>query len=260
MRGIWGLLLLLLGMLPVSAQEQCEQPWRVGFDNWKPYHYRDKQGMQGFSVEVLQAVAQRMGCSLEFVERPWRRTLQELTSGELILAMDAYYNEEREGFAYFSEPYGHGVTLLWMRAGEAGTEPDLAAWLHEGKRLGTTRGYYYGPKAAKAIARYPSQVSSLPNEAQNYGKLLLGRIDGFLGDRFATLWDLRQAGMAEKIEPHPMQIYAQSIHFMLSRRRVDEAFVARFNLALAAFRDSPEYDALLCRYAPVGTSVHSDCD
>ena len=61
--------------------------------------------MQGFAVEVLQSVVKEMGCSLDFRERPWKRQLQELQSGEADIAMEAYYNDERAKYAYFSESY-----------------------------------------------------------------------------------------------------------------------------------------------------------
>lgn len=245
---IW-IVMLLSGV----AEAGCERPWRAGYDDWPPYHYRNQeQVLTGFAVEVLEAVAKRMDCYVVFRERPWKRTLLEVASGDLDIAMEATESEARRRYAYFSVPYSPGVILLWVRRGEQNGAVTLEAWLEEGKRLGTTREFNYGEPIMGLLANHANQVTPLLEEERNYGKLQLRRIDGFLGDAFATRWMLEQSGLLPNIVPHQARVIAIPTRFMLSKRRFDPAFVAQFNQALAAFQADREYDALLRRYAPVG--------
>lgn len=249
MMRLCALMLLLTGNLAWGA---CDHPWRVGFDNWPPYHYYLKPGesVQGFAAAVLQGTARQMGCSVQFVERPWKRTLQLVASGDLDVAMEAAFTDERARYAYFSAAYNPGGTLLWVKASDRHSDSTLSRWLEQGRRLGTTRDFFYGDAVMSELARYPGLVSPLVSEQQNYGKLLRGRIDGFLGDALVTHWGLQQQGLAQQIVPLATRVSAMPSHFMLSRKHFDPAFVTDFNAALAAFLRSAEYDALLRRYAP----------
>lgn len=243
--------MLLWGCILPRAWALCDTPWRVGYDQWPPYHFRAADdAMKGYGVEVLQGVARRLGCEVIFVERPWKRNLQELELGELSIAMEAFITDERARYAWFSEPYSPGKTLLWVRRDDLHDYTSLSTWLAEGRRLGLTKEFYYGEEVARLAAHYPHQVSALVDESQNYGKLLRGRIDGFLGDALATRWALEQEGLLRKIVPFAAPVFVTPARFMMSKQRFSPSDVARFNQELAVFMASPEYDALLHRYVP----------
>ncbi len=248
-RGILGA--WLWGCFSAQGWALCDTPWRVGYDQWPPYHFRGADAtMQGYGVEVLQGVARRLGCEVTFIERPWKRNLQELELGELSIAMEAFINDERSRYAWFSEPYSPGKTMLWVRRDAQFDDGSLPAWLAAGHRLGITKEFYYGAEVANLVARYPDRISALVDESQNYGKLMRGRIDGFLGDALATRWALHQEGLLGKIVPFSEPIFVMPARFMMSKQRFDPSEVARFNQELAVFMASPEYDALLRRYFP----------
>ena len=249
------LLCCLLCCLPVSslwAQSLCPSPLRVGFDDWPPYHYYQREGnrrqLSGFAVEYLNAIAARLGCRLIYVERPWKRVLQDVEQGWLDIAMEAYFYDDRAGYAWFSHAYNPGRTQLWVRGSDAGDAPDLASWLAQGHQLGVTKEYYYGAEITALLRDHAHQVSAV-NDAQNYRKLRLGRIDGFLGDSLATPWGLKREGLAEGIVPSGMQIYETPTYFMLSKQTLSEDFVRRFNQALDAVSQSKEHTRIWRRYA-----------
>ena len=85
---------------------------------------------------------------------------------------------------------------------------------------------------------------------QNYRKLQLGRIDGFLGDILATPWGLKREGLAEEVVPHIMGVYETPTFFMLSKKTLSGEFVQRFNQALEAVGKSEEHALIWRRYLP----------
>ncbi|MGU5725377.1 hypothetical protein [Aeromonas caviae] len=113
-----------------------------------------------------------------------------------------------------------------------------------------TRDYYYGPEITKVLQRYRNQVSEV-NDVQNYRKLLLGRIDGFLGDSLATPWGLKREGLSDAVVPHTMAIHETPTFFMLSKKTLSGEFVARFNEAIVAVGDSGEQELIWRRYTSV---------
>lgn len=235
------------------ASALCPSPLRVGFDNWPPYHYYEADSpsqMRGYAVEILSAVLARMGCKVTYLELPWKRVLHEMEHGEIDVAMEANINDERARYAYFSDPYNPGRTLLWVRQGKQYDEQDLANWLAKGYRLGITKDYFYGDEVMALLDRYPGQVSAV-SDKQNYNKLLRGRIDGFLGDMLATSSGLSQAGMSGQFSSHPMVVYESPSYFMLSRLTVSAHFLAQFNQTLADFKATGEYERVWRRYTRV---------
>lgn len=111
--------------------------------------------------------------------------LHGLELGVVDIAMEAYFNEDRARYAWFSDAYNPGRSVLWIRKSDSYADIDLASWLADGHTLGITKDYYYGAEISELLRRYAAQVSVV-NDEQNYGKLVLGRIDGFLGDVLAT--------------------------------------------------------------------------
>ncbi len=250
------LVLCLLCCLPLHsllAQPLCTSPLRVGFDDWPPYHYYQQENghreLRGFAVDYLNAVSARLGCRLVYLERPWKRGLHDLEQGRLDIAMEAYFVEDRARYAWFSNAYNPGRTALWVRKSSDKGEQDLASWLAKGNRLGVTRDYNYGPEIARLLQRYRAQVSEV-NDVQNYRKLQLGRIDGFLGDILATPWGLKREGLAEEVVPHIMGVYETPTFFMLSKKTLSGEFVRRFNQALEAVGKSEEHALIWRRYLP----------
>lgn len=193
----------------------------------------------------------RLDCKASYVEMPWKRVLHGLELGVVDIAMEAYFNEDRARYAWFSDAYNPGRSVLWIRKSGAYADTDLASWLADGHTLGVTKDYYYGAEISELLRRYAAQVSVV-NDEQNYGKLVLGRIDGFLGDVLATPWGLKKEGLSDLIVPHAMAVYEAPTFFMFSKKRLSPEFVREFNRELAKFKATNEYDIIWRRYAPAG--------
>lgn len=241
--------LLLLGAVPAWA---CAHPLSVGYDAWPPYHFRQADGkMAGFAIEVLEGVAKRMGCPLQYKERPWRRVLLEVAAGTTDIAMEAYYNEDRAKYAWFSEPYNPSFAHLWVRMGTQLQHSDLKLLIESGFRLGVTKSFFYGPMM-EGLRHHPN-VEEVEDEPQNYHKLLKGRLDGFVGDTLATRWAIEHRGLSKQIVRTDLVVYQAPTAFMLSKKSVSREQVSAFNQALLAMRQDGSYQAILAHYLGAST-------
>lgn len=73
------------------------------------------------------------------------------------MAMEANINDERARYAWFSDSYNPGRTLLWVSKGNHYPEQDLASWLAKGYSLGVTKEYFYGDEVMSLPAVMPNR-------------------------------------------------------------------------------------------------------
>ncbi len=72
-------------------------------DNYPPYSWRDEHGqMQGFNIDLTQAIARKLGMKIEFRMGPWNEIRQALEKGEIDAVAGMYYSPERDSVVDFS--------------------------------------------------------------------------------------------------------------------------------------------------------------
>src|SRR5690606_9381515 len=115
--------------------------------NNRPFEYIDENAqLTGFHVELVRAVADRLGWHLHFKRYPWKRAMKALESGELQAVTYVAQSPEREAFAHFHPDNLLHVsrTTLYIkrtRAGEILYQPSLEQMARRW-RLGMPNGYY----------------------------------------------------------------------------------------------------------------------
>jgi polar amino acid transport system substrate-binding protein len=72
--------------------------------------------LTGFSFELLGQLASHMGRRLRVSKLPWARCLQEVKSGAIDLAIDAYDDAERRKTYFYSAPYHTLTPQLFFKA------------------------------------------------------------------------------------------------------------------------------------------------
>jgi polar amino acid transport system substrate-binding protein len=250
--GIKSTLFRIALTLTLSWQAQAECLLTSSWDPWEPYQYQIKDTLTGLDVELAQAILQQAGCKVTFKKRPWARALTEIEAGTIDFVTGASRNPERELYANFSEPYRDETMVLLVRKGEAGKFPlqTLNDLLLTEFRLGVVRDFYYGEEHKQLMLNetYRKKVSVVPSDAQNLKKLLTGRVDGILIDRYTGPFLARQEGGNTQIEQHPVKVSSSDIFLMFSKKSVDPAQIQKINAALATLRSNGGYQAILNRY------------
>jgi ABC-type amino acid transport substrate-binding protein len=174
-----------------------------------------------------------MGCTVEYVNKlPRNRRLPMLASGELGLLVAASYDgSNTPELSWFTRPYRNEEFAAFMRAEAARARPapqTLAQVLETGLRLLAHRGPSIVPIVDEFIAR--GQLTSFEDYAKGVQLLKFGRGDVLLGDRLAVLYAASIAGVA--VAELALPVRRDVVAYKLSRKRFDEAEVARFNEAL----------------------------
>lgn len=228
------LLIALLLWVPLLAAAACARPWRVPFEDWRPYAFTDGAGRPaGLEVELLAAVAREMGCRVEYVYRlPRNRRLPLLASGELDLLVAASYDgPNTPELAWFTRPYRHEEFAAFMRPDAALARPvptTLAQALDAGLQLLAHRGPPVVPLVTEFGRR--GRLTAFEDYAKGVQLLKLHRGDVLLGDQLAVLFAARAAGV--ELTELPLPVRSDVVGYKLSRKRFDAAELARFNEAI----------------------------
>ncbi|RZL35633.1 MAG: transporter substrate-binding domain-containing protein [Rubrivivax sp.] len=226
------LIALLLCCMPLLAAASCERPWRVAFDDWRPYSFIDAEGRHtGLETELLHALAREMGCTVEYVrELPLNRRLPMLAAGELDLLVAASFDgPDTSDRTWFTRPYRDEEFSAFMRAGAARVMPQsLAHALESGLRLLAHRG----PSVVAAVDAFAARgrLTLFEGYAKGVQLLKYGRGDLLLGDRLAVLFAANAAGV--DVVELALPVRRDVVAYKLSRQRFDEADVSHFNEAI----------------------------
>ena len=224
----------------------------MGFDAWEPYQYMTVGNtVTGLDVELVRVIAAEMQCELNIVQGSWVELLGLLKEGEIDFVLGASITEDRQDFAYFSEPYRQEQFSLFVRADDVGLEvASIQEFITAGHKLGIVNEYYYGDEIAELYASVkfrPQFVGAIISE-MNMARLLDEEIDGFLEDSFVAASILRRKGLDELIKPHHITLGNNDVYVMFSKASVEEELVAEFNRGLAAIKQNGLYQQIVLRY------------
>jgi polar amino acid transport system substrate-binding protein len=242
MRSRLGCLAIAVGLImavSTTGRGEAACTLRTAYEPYGVYMFTGADGKAaGVDVDLVQAIADELGCVASFPKMPWARAIFELENGGLDVGTSASRTPERERFAHFSAPYRQAQMGIYIRKGESGRYAldGLSGITDAGIRLGVMRGYYYGSEfeALMADPAFARQVDNAVDYETNIRKLLHGRIDGFLVDDIGVMVGALTAyGAEDQVEQHPVFLAGDEFHLMLSRKSVSDSLAAEIDEVLA---------------------------
>ena len=142
---------------------------------WAPWTYHNEADeLVGYDVEVAQAIAEKLGVTVNFVEGEWDGLLAGLDDGRYdIMVNGVGITPEREEKYNFSAPYAYNRTAVIVRGDEdeIHSMEDLS-----GKKTANTISSTYATQAEE----YGAEVTGVDDLNQTIELLLSGRIDATL--------------------------------------------------------------------------------
>ncbi|MGJ9413366.1 ABC transporter substrate-binding protein/permease [Aeromicrobium sp. CF4.19] len=181
---------LALSPAATAVAAQDDRPVvRVGTEGtYPPFSFSEGGQLSGYDIEVVQAVADRAGWELEFVESQFDALFGALDAGRIdMIANQITINPEREAAYVFSEPYTYsrGVIVAATDNDEITSLEDL-----EGKVTAQSATSNWSQVAEDAGAR----VENVEQFAQAADLVSRGRVDAIVNDNIAVLDYLASTG------------------------------------------------------------------
>lgn len=235
-----------------STDKNCQLV--LGFDAWEPYQYVDVgHRVAGLDIELVEAVAEGMGCQLNFQQGTWVEMLMALKEGEVDMLLGASKTKAREEFAFFSDAYRMEEFSLYIRKGDkvrTGYQT-LSDFIQNGSRIGIVSDYVYGPEVSELLDNPQTSnhfVNAIMGEL-NVARLLDGDIDGYLEDSFVGATLIRRKALSSYIVAHGITIQTGDAYVMFSKKSVTQEQLNAFNKQLAKIKKDKTYQQILDKYS-----------
>ncbi|QGX40286.1 substrate-binding periplasmic protein [Permianibacter aggregans] len=226
----------------------------LGWESYEPYQFRDLNGdVRGLDVDVVTAIAERVGCKITYQQGEWRELLDGIKSGKLDLIASATRTEDREEYAYFSDPYREEAFSLYVRAGEANkwAAKSIREMVRDkNMRIGLIDGYVYGGVIEDLLGEpelAPHFISASFSES-HAANLLDGKIDGLMEDAYVAEAMIQRKNLGDRIERLPFNYHKGDVAIMFSKQSVQPDLVQRFNETIAAMKSDGKLEAISSRY------------
>lgn len=187
------------GQLLVGIDDSPPPPMEIG-DPGSP-------DFRGYEVDILEAVAERLGLRLGYRRAVWSQILDELQRGVIdVVCTAATYTPERARELDYGRPY--------LRIA-------LAAVVRDGNDIGVLQGRTFAVRSATTAEDHirarlaPAAVHTFEYNAETYDALLDGRGDVVVDDSPIAEWfvnqltGLRLLGALPGTEAHYAMVFAK---------------------------------------------------
>ncbi|WP_281173360.1 ABC transporter substrate-binding protein [Halotalea alkalilenta] len=223
----------------------------IGSDlTYPPYAYMEGDQPAGFDPDFMRAMAGRMGLTADFVDTRFASLITGLRSHRFDLIASALFVTPERGKVLDFVPYLRAGESLLVLTGAA-QAPEVPEQLC-GLRVGSIQGASWTPKLEALSASYcveqgkaPIRVQEYDTDPQTTQALLSRAIDVQMSDAAVAKQVVERLNGRVEISSTSL-IYPVLIG--LGVNKGDQALLDALDAALAALRDSGEYQALLERY------------
>ena len=240
---------LIAGLLCLGcAQAQTVLQVVRGELDFPPFEMQQGGREAGLHIELVEAAAARLGLKVQWQRLPWKRALRELELGQADAATYVSRTPEREVWALFLDDNRLSSTELRFvvrreLADRIRFDGDLPRFLGSIRRPIAIRGFQFGvpevDQMKKVEARHLDDVLRLLQEGA--------------GDVAVLNWTDFQGSYGGRPEAQQVQALSPPIRLMhnylaFSKARAASGLGPRMAEALAAFKQTPDYAALLRRH------------
>ncbi len=213
-------------------------------DNYYPYTFENEEGMpDGFSVDIVSAVATVMGLELEVRTDTWERARKALDNGEIdLLPMMASSPERRESFD-FSVPHTIAFDAIFVRKDSASVRS--VEDLSNKTVIVMNRDVAHDYVLSRNIdgIRF-LLVDSLPDALR---ALSSGKAEAALMPKLVGLTIVERLNLAN-IDPSPRVIEAYNRPFSFAVKKGNQVLLERLSQGLSIIKTTGRYDGIYTRW------------
>lgn len=228
------------GLMTTGGLTQAdEHTIKVGMSGgYFPFTFVEQDKLQGFEVDVMEAVAEEMDSEVEFVTANFSGLFGMLESGRIdTIANQITITEERTAKYVFTEPYVYDGAQAVVREGneEIQSVADL-----KGKTVAVNLGSNYEELLRELP--YADEIDIRTYESNIEQDTALGRVDAFVMDRVSASQVIKEKPLPLALAGQPFSEIRNALPFRDTEE--DRALRDRVNAALTSLRESGELAAI----------------
>lgn len=231
---------------PVATATKKAEHYIVGTDaSYPPFDFKDDSGqIAGFDVDILRAIGEDQGFSVDFISTERSQLFPSLKDGQYqILAACLGMSAERLAQSEMSVPYAFAPNVIMGKAG--GTEPQTLADLGS-KKVVTQEGSYTYDALKAANVPNVSTTNSLYNA---YSTFVRGEADYVLGDAGVLSYHHKNNQEANKPKVYTA-VYDKSedVRVGFAVQKGNTALIGKINEGLKNIRANGKYDEIYAKW------------
>lgn len=224
---------LAAGLISAGGLAQADDhAIRVGMSGgYFPFTFVEQDELQGFEVDVMEAVAEALGVEVEFVTANFSGLFGMLESGRIdTIANQITITEERAAKYAFTEPYVYDGAQVVVREGNEAIQgvEDL-----KGKTVAVNLGSNYEELLRELP--YADEIDIRTYESNIEQDTALGRVDAFVMDRVSASQVIKEKPLPLQLAGQPFSEIRNALPFRDTEE--DRALRDRIDAALAALRE-----------------------
>jgi PAS domain S-box-containing protein len=210
--------------------------------DFRPYSYTDENGRPtGYGVELLEAVAEKMGLDLRIVPGPWDQVWEGLVAGRIDVLPVVARTPGREPLVDFSLPHTETFDAFFVRDGQPAL-PNLAA--AAGKEIVVLRSDAAHHELAER--KFSGKVIPVGSIPEGLRLVAAGRHDAMLCSKLVGVLERDQADVKGVRAGPPIPDYKRVFSFAV--RKGDAELLEKLNQGLRIVRASGEYGRIYQRW------------
>jgi len=235
--------LLSLSLLSVSvAALAAGEPIKAVTDaTFPPMEFTENQKMTGVDIELTEAIAQKLGRSVQWTNVDFKGLIPSLTAGRADIAVSAIYiTPERQQVVNFTEPYLAGGLVALVKEGNnaINSADDL-----KGKKISVQTG----TKSVEWLRSHipDAEAVEVEKNQQMFNLVSIGRADAAITGKPAAFQYARTRG-GVKILPGSLT----TEEYGIAVRKDQAALVSEMNKALEQLKADGTYQKLVDKWFP----------
>ena len=215
-------------------------------EEWAPYNYSENGALKGFSVEIVQAIAQLLNADIDIQLMPSMRAKASLENNQRTMLVTMLRTPERDTKYKWIGPLGDSSIYFYKRKGN----PLEVSTLEDTKKVRSICSRQGGLTTSKLReAGFTNLEASASDGNAVYRMLIFGRCDLAVSDSpLGVIHLLKQMNYPlDAVVQTPVKLIAAPIYIACSKD-ISDAEIARWQMALDKLKTSVAFQAILKRY------------
>jgi PAS domain S-box-containing protein len=214
--------------------------------DFRPYCFTDKNGQPtGFGVDLLRAVADKMGLRLRITPGPWDQVWNKLVAGELDVLPVVARTAGREPLVDFSLPHTETFDAFFGREDEPPIKDIAGA---AGKQIVVLREDAAHHQLVER--KFTGQVIPVESIPDGLRRIAAGEHDAFLCSKLIGSLEIEEHKIGGLAAGPPIPDYKRVFSFAVKKGNTE--LVEKLNQGLRIVKTSGEYDRIYSKWLAGG--------
>ena len=211
------IVLMLLIFIPFNIYADVNKVIKIaGDENYPPYEFVDKNGTyKGFNVDIMKAIANNLEINIQLSPMAWNNALNALETKRVDAIQGMTRSNIREEKFSFTRALVNNSQAIFVKS-----ERDNISELQS--LSGLTIAIQSGDISEEIIAAIPgAKVIKCSNQEQAIQKLMLDKVDAFVGNRLTGIYIIQSLKLFNKVKIVGEQLYPTEYSVATLRENIE---------------------------------------